>query len=131
MAAGAAAFGSAAIGAWGAVYPQSQLFGRTACMTGDASTVALTFDDGPNPAATPALLDLLDMYGARATFFLIGRHVRAFPALAREITTRGHAIGNHTETHPSLIFLSRVKLREELNRCREAIAQAAACEVRW
>jgi len=129
--AGAVLFGGAAIGAWGAVYPQSQLFGRTACMTGDASTVALTFDDGPNPAATPALLDLLDMYGARATFFLIGRHVRSFPALAREIAVRGHAIGNHTETHPSLIFLPRAKLRGELERCHDAIFQAAGCEARW
>jgi peptidoglycan/xylan/chitin deacetylase (PgdA/CDA1 family) len=94
--------------------------------------VALTFDDGPNPAATPALLDLLDKYDACATFFLIGRHVRAFPALAREIVARGHAIGNHTETHPSLIFLSRVKLREELNRCREAILSAVGGgELRW
>ena len=100
--------------------------------TGDASTVALTFDDGPNPAATPALLDLLDKDDARATFFLIGQHVRAFPALAREIAARGHAIGNHTETHPSLIFLSRAKLREELNRCREAILSAVGgTEPRW
>lgn len=92
--------------------------------TGDTSTVALTFDDGPNPAATPALLDLLEAHAVRATFFLIGSHVRAFPALAREIAARGHAVGNHTETHPNLIFLSRAKLREELNRCREAILSA-------
>ena len=129
--AGAVALGGAAIGAWGAVHPQAQLFGPTLRVTGDPTTLALTFDDGPNPTATPALLDLLDAHGARATFFLIGRHVRAFPALAREIAVRGHAIGNHTETHPSLIFLSRAKLREELERCREAITQAAACEGRW
>jgi len=130
--AGAAVFGGAAVGAWGAVHPRSQLFGRTVRTTGDASTVALTFDDGPNPAATPALLDLLDKDDARATFFLIGQHVRAFPALAREIAARGHAIGNHTETHPSLIFLSRAKLREELNRCREAILSAVGgTEPRW
>jgi len=129
--AGAVVFGGAAIGAWGAVHPRSQLFGHTLCGTGDASTVALTFDDGPNPAATPALLNLLDAHGVRATFFLIGSHVRAFPALAREIAARGHAIGNHTETHPTLIFLPRAKLRGELERCHEAIFQAAGCEVRW
>lgn len=130
--AGALAFGGAAIGAWGAVYPRSQLFGRTVCSTGDASTVALTFDDGPNPTVTPALLDLLDAHGARATFFLIGGHVRAFPALAREIAARGHAIGNHTETHPSLIFLSSANLRKELIGCREAILSAVeGAEVRW
>ena len=88
-AAGAVAFGGMAIGAWGAVYPGSQLFGPTLRVTDDSSTVALTFDDGPNPAATPALLDLLDAYDARATFFLMGRHVRAFPALAR------HGVDGH------------------------------------
>lgn len=130
--AGALVFGGAAIGAWGAVYPRSQLFGRTVCTTSDASTVALTFDDGPNPTATPALLDLLDAHGARATFFLIGRHVRAFPALVREIAARGHAIGNHTDSHPSLIFLSRANLREELNSCREAILSVVGgAQLRW
>lgn len=129
--AGAIAFGGAAVGAWGAVHPRSQLFGPTVRFTGDASTVALTFDDGPNPAATRALLDLLDAHGVRATFFLMGSHVRAFPALAREIAARGHAVGNHTETHPNLIFLSRAKLREELNRCREAILSAVGGELRW
>ena len=120
------------MGAWGAVHPRSQLFGRTVCKTGDAATLALTFDDGPNPAATPALLGLLDAHGVRATFFLIGSHVRAFPALAREIAVRGHAIGNHTETHPSLIFLSRAKFRDELNGCREAILSAVGgAELRW
>ncbi|MGH9730987.1 MAG: polysaccharide deacetylase family protein [Candidatus Acidiferrales bacterium] len=121
---GAIVLGGAAVGAWSAVHPQSQLFGPTLRVTHDSSAIALTFDDGPNPAATPALLDLLDKHHVRASFFLIGRHVRAFPTLAREIAARGHAIGNHTETHPSLIFLSFAKLREELNRCREAILSA-------
>ena len=119
------------VGAWGAVHPQSQFFGSTLRVTHDSSAIALTFDDGPNPAATPALLDLLDAHTVRATFFLIGQHVRAFPGLAREIAARGHAIGNHTETHPSLIFLPRAKLRTELRRCHEAIIQAVDCEVRW
>ena len=132
MTAGTVVFGGAAIGAWGAVHPRSQLFGPTLRMMHDSSAIALTFDDGPNPAATPALLDLLDAHGARATFFLIGRHVRAFPAVAREIAARGHAIGNHTERHPSLIFLSRAKLRDELNGCREAILSAVGgAEPRW
>ncbi|MGH9727927.1 MAG: polysaccharide deacetylase family protein [Candidatus Acidiferrales bacterium] len=131
--AGAAAIGGAAIGAWGAAYPRSQLFGRTLRFTGDSTTLALTFDDGPNAAATPALLDLLDKQDARATFFLIGRHVRAFPALARGIAARGHAIGNHTETHPNLIFLSRKQLCGELNSCRDAILSAVGGtgELRW
>jgi peptidoglycan-N-acetylglucosamine deacetylase len=130
--AGAAALGAALVGAWGAVHPQSQIFGRTIRETGDAQTLALTFDDGPNPAATPALLDLLDQHNALATFFLVGSRVRAFPEITREITARGHTIGNHTETHVNLIFLSREKLREELNCCGEAIHAAVdGGELRW
>src|SRR5690242_5558762 len=87
---------STGMSAWGACHPRSQLFGRTRCDTGRDGTLALTFDDGPNPAVTPRLLDLLDRYDARATFFLIGRHVRACPALAADVAARGHAIGNHT-----------------------------------
>jgi peptidoglycan-N-acetylglucosamine deacetylase len=93
--------------------------------------MALTFDDGPNPAVTPQLLDLLARYKAKATFFLIGRHVRAFPAIAKEIAARGHAIGNHTESHPSLALLSSARVTEELDRCDEAILGSAEVKPRW
>jgi peptidoglycan/xylan/chitin deacetylase (PgdA/CDA1 family) len=116
--------GASGIFAWGAVAPGSQLFGPTIRRTGDGATMALTFDDGPNPAITPGLLDLLERYGAKATFFLIGERVRAFPVLAREIAGRGHSIGNHTETHRALTFLSARKIAEELARCDEAIESA-------
>ena len=92
--------------AWGAVAHGSQVFGPTLRRLDDASRMAITFDDGPNPAVTPRVLELLARQNATATFFLIGQRVRAFPGLAREIASRGHAIGNHTETHPSLTFLS-------------------------
>ncbi|MGC1684048.1 MAG: polysaccharide deacetylase family protein, partial [Candidatus Acidiferrales bacterium] len=92
------------IGAWGAFVPSSQLFGPTRRRTGDSRAIALTFDDGPNPAATPELLDLLDQHGARATFFMIGKHVREFPKIAADVVARGHAVANHTETHPNLAF---------------------------
>jgi peptidoglycan-N-acetylglucosamine deacetylase len=116
--------------AWGAVAPGAQLFGPTIRRMGDASTMALTFDDGPNPAITPGLLDLLDRYGAKATFFLIGARVRAFPELAREIGARGHTIGNHTETHRALTFLSVRGIAEELDRCDEAIESATGRRAR-
>jgi peptidoglycan/xylan/chitin deacetylase (PgdA/CDA1 family) len=122
---------AAGLCAWGATVPSSQLFGRTIRHTGDASCMALTFDDGPNPTVTPALLDLLGRYEARATFFLIGRHVRAVPTLAKEILDRGHALGNHTETHPSLALLSSLRIAEELDRCDEAISAATGATPRW
>lgn len=65
-----------------------------------AGRIALTFDDGPDPVITPAILDILERYGARATFFCIGDRVAAHPAIVRDIVRRGHLIGNHTTTHP-------------------------------
>ena len=117
--------------AWAAVIPTAQFFGPTICTTGDASAIALTFDDGPNPSATPMLLDLLDRHKVRASFFLMGEHVRAFPAVAKEIATRGHVIGNHTDTHPKLTFLSPTRIQRELSRCDEAIEVATGLKPRW
>jgi peptidoglycan/xylan/chitin deacetylase (PgdA/CDA1 family) len=117
--------------AWAAAAPSAQLFGRTIRHTGDASSIALTFDDGPNPTITPALLHLLDQHNTRATFFLIGRHVRAFPELAREIAERGHAVGNHTDTHPVLTFLSPRRIAEEFRRCDGALEAAIGRRTRW
>jgi peptidoglycan-N-acetylglucosamine deacetylase len=122
---------AAGIYAWGAAVPSSELFGRTVRYTGDVARMALTFDDGPNPVATPRLLDLLARHEAKATFFVIGRHVRAVPELAKEIAARGHAIGNHTESHPSLALLSGARISEELDRCDEAIRQNVGMTPRW
>lgn len=116
---------------WAAFAPGSQIFGRTVRRTGDASTIALTFDDGPNPAITPGLLDLLERYNAKATFFLIGGWVQAAPELAREIAARGHVIGNHTYTHPPLTFCGKWRTRVELKRCDEAIEAATGAKPRW
>ncbi len=117
--------------AWGAVAPSSQLFGRTVRRLADPSAIAITFDDGPNPSVTPQLLDLLERHKVKATFFLIGKYVRAAPALADEIVERGHAIGNHTETHPRLTFLSSQGIEQELSRCDDAILSATQKKPRW
>lgn len=61
--------------------------------------IALTIDDGPDPVVTPAVLDLLERHGARATFFCIGTQAARYPALCREIVRRGHGIENHSQTH--------------------------------
>src|SRR6202790_4692442 len=119
----ALAAAAAGIGAYGAAYPRSQLFGSTVCRTNSPRKLALTFDDGPNPAITPRLLDLLDRHDARATFFLIGQFARACPGIVRENAGRGHTIGNHTETHPSLVFLSTRRVMAELVGCQRSIGE--------
>src|ERR1700674_1401808 len=103
----------AALGAMahGAANPRAQLFGPTVCRTNSARKLAITFDDGPNPAITPKLLELLDRYKAPATFFLIGRYVRECPELVREISAHGHVIGNHTESHPNLFWKNPSEIR--------------------
>ena len=118
----------AGVAAWGAVSPTSELFGPTLHHTPDASRIALTFDDGPNPACTPQLLDLLERQRAPATFFLVGRFARACPQLVREIADRGHNIGNHTETHVNLAWLPSWRIAEELRACQDSILRTVGFE---
>lgn len=127
----AIAAGIAGLTAYGAAYPRAQLFGPTLCHTGSPNKLAITFDDGPNLAITPKLLDLLAKHNARATFFLVGKFVRECPELAKEILARGHALGNHTDTHPNLFLCGRRKSEEELRSCTDAIRQATGVEPRW
>jgi len=127
----AALAAAAGLTAYGAAHPRAQLFGRTICRTNSPRKLAITFDDGPNPAITPKLLDLLDRHAAQATFFLIGQFVRECPDLAKELVTRGHAVGNHTELHPNLFWLNPTKVRVELRLCHDAIKGAIAASPKW
>ncbi len=93
---------------------------------GDPSrrAVALTFDDGPDPATTPPLLDLLAKKGVTAAFFLAGARAEAHPDLAARVIEVGHEIGNHSYRHdPFLMLRGTGRIREEILRGREAIAQ--------
>jgi peptidoglycan/xylan/chitin deacetylase (PgdA/CDA1 family) len=83
--------------------------------------VWLTIDDGPSPAHTPAILDLLDRFDARATFFVIGKNAEQYPHLITAILTRGHEIANHTYTHPSGSFwmAGPRRIAKEIDRCAE------------
>jgi peptidoglycan/xylan/chitin deacetylase (PgdA/CDA1 family) len=128
---GAALAAGAGLLTWGALAPSSQLFGKTVRRTAGRSSVALTFDDGPNPALTPRLLSLLHEHNVRATFFLIGRFVRDCPALVAEIAAAGHAIGNHTDSHPNLIWLSSTRIADQLNRCQDSIEKACGRRPIW
>ena len=118
---------AAVVGAAGyqTMAPAGQWYGRDfAGLRAGSKQIALTYDDGPNDPHTLRLLEVLAKHSARATFFLIGRFVEQRPDIAREIADAGHAIGNHTFTHPHLIFTSNAETRRQIERCQNAIADA-------
>ena len=86
----------------GVLVPQLEMYGDVfwRAAAGDKA-VALTFDDGPHPTTTRQILDILERRGHKATFFMVGQEVRARPEIAREVLAAGHAIGNHSWSHPS------------------------------
>ena len=85
--------------------------------------IALTYDDGPNPSATPALLDVLARHKTPAAFFLIGTFVMQWPKLVQRIAREGHAIGNHSTTHPNLTELTPAQITAELSSTTSALAR--------
>lgn len=87
--------------------------------------VALTFDDGPHPASTPLLAELLEASGARGTFFMLGKRARRHPDLVRRIIAGGHAVGHHTENHPSLPMLPRAERLRQMRLGAEALGVAS------
>ena len=85
--------------------------------------VCLTFDDGPDPEVTPQVLDLLDRYQAKASFFCIGKKAAAFPETVREIARRGHSVENHSHGHPlAFAFYGMSRLRREIESAQVVIA---------
>lgn len=76
--------------------------------------IALTFDDGPSPDYTPLILDVLKKHDVKATFFLVGKHIKKYPDVARRIVEEGHEIGNHTYSHRDLVPSTRRKLEKEI-----------------
>jgi peptidoglycan-N-acetylglucosamine deacetylase len=120
-----ATLGAAGFAVYHGQVPTSQLYGRTICRAPEAEgMIALTYDDGPNPRHTEALMSVLDRHGARATFLLIGRWAAHEPDLVRGLSEAGHALGNHTWSHPSMPLRSSAAIHEELRRCREAVEAA-------
>ena len=120
----AAALGLAAGAfAYASRWPGSQIFGRTLVAPARPNELALTFDDGPNPAWTPRLLELLARHDVKATFFLLGQFAQKEPALTRSIADAGHLVGNHSWCHPDLSLTPARRVREELVRTRETLEQ--------
>ena len=108
-------------GTYATMAPGSRVFGKTLVAGNDPRQVALTFDDGPNGDTTARLLDQLAGSGVKATFFLVGRYVLAQPQMARRIAAEGHAIGNHTMTHPRMLRLGPAATRREIAECSRVI----------
>jgi peptidoglycan/xylan/chitin deacetylase (PgdA/CDA1 family) len=117
--------------AYAALVPTSQLFGRTLIAGLDPDEVAFTFDDGPNDPYTLQLLDLLAQHQVRAIFFLVGNYVRVRPELARAILQAGHLIGNHTMSHPSLMWERPSRVREELAGCNAVLEDVTGQAVHY
>jgi peptidoglycan-N-acetylglucosamine deacetylase len=117
----------------GTVSIRMQFYAPAVCR-GETGTmrVALTFDDGPDPEATPKLLDLLGREKIPATFFCIGKNVDAHPQIAARIAAEGHLLENHTYRHPWWIscLLGR-GLSDEMTRTQEAIQKAAGITPRY
>jgi peptidoglycan/xylan/chitin deacetylase (PgdA/CDA1 family) len=120
-----AATAAAVAAGYQSMAPTGQWYGRT--FTGlphGSRAIALTYDDGPNDPHTLRLLEVLAKHGVHATFFVIGSYVKQRPDIVREIVAGGHVVGNHTLTHPLLIFKSEAEVKQELSACRAAMQDA-------
>ena len=83
--------------------------------------IALTFDDGPHPGQTKRILDILDKYNVKATFFAVGVNIDNYGEHLKEVVSRGHEIGNHTNTHPKVSSLDYKGLKNEFSKCQSKI----------
>ena len=98
----------------------------------DQPMIALTFDDGPNAGYTSQILQILDRYQVKGTFFVIGENVERHPEIAREIALRGHQIGNHSHSHSdSLPYLLPNQIANDSRKARKAIREATGLEPRF
>jgi peptidoglycan/xylan/chitin deacetylase (PgdA/CDA1 family) len=116
----------------GAFHRNSKVFGP---VLGHLPThdhlVALTFDDGPNPDATPRILDTLGELGVRATFFVLGRHAERWPELVHRTVNEGHQLGNHGYFHEKLHLKSPFYVKRDLGLGKRAIERAGSISPRF
>lgn len=122
---------------YGAVYPQSRLFGphltELSAEHRHQGEVWITLDDGPDPVTTPEILDVLDRHQVKAGFFLIGRKAAQHPDLVREISRRGHLVGNHSQTHPASHFwiLRPRQMWKEVAGCQRTLEEILGSAPGW
>ena len=118
------------------LWPRSSMLGpnwtRLPDTTGADPSVAVSIDDGPDPAVTPRVLDILDRYDAKATFFCIGTRILNQRELAREIVARGHTIENHSYSHPNYFsLLGPGAMAAQVNGGQEVIAEVTGYTPRF
>ena len=117
--------------AWAVRGRSSRVFGPSVWRGArNRRAVALTFDDGPSES-TPRLLEMLGRFGVPATFFQVGTNVERLPAVAREVRDAGHALGNHSYTHPMFSMLSPRVIEQEVRRAQEAIEKHTGERPEW
>jgi peptidoglycan/xylan/chitin deacetylase (PgdA/CDA1 family) len=127
----AAGVGAAGLAAWALPAPAAHvpalcdLLGIARRLDLGSGAVGLTFDDGPHPRGTPAVLDALAAAGAQATFFVVGEQLRANPAVAREIVAAGHRLAVHGERHVCASLRTPRALRADLDRCAALVEELA------
>ncbi len=126
VAVGLTVAGLAAHGTW---HRNSWLFGPVLNHL-PTDDVSITFDDGPNPHATPVILDALQRDSVKATFFVLGRHADRWPALVRRMADEGHQIGNHGYYHRKLHRRTPAYVRDDLTRGADAIERACGVKPR-
>ena len=121
----------------GTILPRVPLFGPLIIKLPDSQALRdeiwLTIDDGPDPATTPQMLDLLDQHGAKAAFFVIGAKAAQHPGLVQQMVQRGHTVGNHSQTHPSASFwrLRPGRLWREIAGCQETLRSILGSPPVW
>jgi peptidoglycan-N-acetylglucosamine deacetylase len=135
---GLSAAGLAATGGAVHVLPGAVAWRRGRCRllprlsgVGSSGHVALTFDDGPDPRSTPAILDALETEGWRATFFCLGSQARRAPGLIREIVDRGHEVGVHGDAHTSHLRRPAIWTVPDVRRARDTINDLTGVTARW
>lgn len=101
--------------------PSLATLGETATSGG---RVALTFDDGPDPNVTPQVLDTLQAYDVKATFYVVGRYVKLHPEIVRRIVEEGHSLGNHSYNHTSMSTLNAAQMNREFQATQNAVDKA-------
>lgn len=129
-----AAIGLGVLGsaAHGAFYRNSRVFGSVlGQLPSHDKQVSLTFDDGPNPDATPRILDALREHDVKATFFILGAHAERWPDLVRRVVSEGHQIGNHGYFHEKLHLKSPFYVKRDIVLGKRAIERAGGSTPRF